>query len=78
MKQLGYQQTMDMRVVRTRHRVTFRNFTKAGELKEFLTYVPNDATFDSFESGHDDDDDFYIEFAHEVPETVEDQGKNDD
>ena len=72
MKRIGYAQTMDMRVVRTRHRVTFKNFTKASELKEFLTHVPDDATFDSFESGHDDDDDFYIEFVHETTETVPD------
>ena len=69
MKQVGYAKTMDMRVVRTRHRVTFKNYTKATELKMFLKKVPDDATFDSFESGYDDDNDFYLEFVHEAEES---------
>lgn len=65
MKRYGYDKVMDLHVIRTRHRITFAHHTTAHQLREFLTQVPDDATFDDFDYGTDADGDFYIEFVHE-------------
>ncbi len=73
---VGYHKIWETRVVRTKHRVVFADWTQAKELKEFLKNVPDDAKFEELDWGEDGDN-HYIEFIHEHDSVPDKQRRND-
>lgn len=43
---MGYEKTLETRILRVKHKVTFSVGTRAVDLREMLSRVPNEATVD--------------------------------